>query len=352
MTDGRPFDDILDECLERLFSADGTVEQCLEAYPEHAAELAPLLRTAVATRRAVSVEPNPDFKARARYQFLAEVDRRQGRPGWPRLGWQPRWAMVSLVVLAIVVAGSGTVVAADSSMPGSVLYPVKLATERVRLAMTFSNVGRVEFLAGMVDRRVAEIDYVVAKGRPEHVQQVTERLMEHLARMSGLSLAEEETPVTAGPAEVAPEKTPDQPTREIAPSATRGIETEGRRPTAAASVAPGNGRARLRRVVEAHRQRHPAELREALDRAPESVRPLLREAITASEDSYDKVLEELEPTRSEDGAGTRSDESDPAAEEPTRLNISGDEATADPEPTGGEPAETDDGTSLSPARSR
>lgn len=333
MTDSRPFDDILDECLERLFSADGSVEQCLAAYPEHAAELAPLLRMAVATRRAVSVEPNADFKARARYQFLAEVDRRQSRLRWPRLGWQPRWAMVSLVVLAIVVAGSGTVVAADSSMPGSLLYPVKLATERVRLAMTFSNVGRAEFLAGMVDRRVAEIDYAVAKGRPEYVRQVTERLMEHLGRMSGLSLAEE-TPVTAGPAEVTPAKTPDQPTREIAPSATRGIEADGGRRAVAVL---GNGRARLRRVVEAHRERHPARLREALDRAPESARPLLRMAITASEDSYDKVLQELEPTRSQDGAGKQTDESDSAAEPPTRLKISGDEAAVEPEPTGSEP---------------
>jgi hypothetical protein len=351
VTDSRPFDDILDECLERLFSADESVEQCLEAYPEHAAELAPLLRTAVATRRAVSVEPDAGFKARARYQFLAEVDRPQSRLRWPRLGWQPRWAMVSLVVLAIVVAGSGTVVAADSSMPGSVLYPVKLATERVRLAMTFSNVDRAEFLAGMVDRRVAEIDYAVAKGRPEHVEQVTGRLMEHLGRMSGLSLAEE-TPAMAGPADATPEQTPDLPTREIAPSATRGIEAEGRRPEAAASVASGNGRARLKRVVEVHRQRHPARLREALDRAPESARPLLREAITASEDSYDKVLEELEPTRSQDGAGEQTDESDPAAEQPTRLSISGDEATTEPEPTGAEAAETDDGASLSPAKSR
>ena len=292
MTQSRPFDDILDECLERLFSADGTVEQCLEAYPEHAAELAPLLRTAVAARRAVSVEPNADFKARAKCQVLAEADRTPRRFTWPRLSLQPRWAMVGLVVLAIVVAGGGTVVAADTSMPGSALYGVKLVTERVRLAMTFSDVGKAELLAKMADRRVAEIDDAVAKGRSKHVAKVTERLMEHLERMSGLSLAKET------PALVTPEKTPDATIGEVAPSA--------------ASAVSGNGRSRLKRVGEAHRQRHPAKLREALGRAPESVRALLRKAITASEDSYDRVLEELKPTRSKDGSGKRSDEAEPA----------------------------------------
>lgn len=310
MTQSRPFDDILDECLERLFSADGTVEQCLEAYPEHAAELAPLLRTAVATRRAVSVEPNTDFKARARYQFLAEVDRRQTGFRWPRLGWQPRWAMVGLVALVIVIISSGTVVAADSSMPGSVLYPVKLATERVRLAMTFSDLGRAELLARWTDRRVTEIDYAMARGRPEQVEQVTERLMKHLGRLSDLSLAEV-TPADR-PSLMTPERTPDRFALETAPSSVGGIEADG---GGRAVAAPGNGRARLRSLVEAHRQRHPARLREALERAPESARSLLRRAITASENSYDKVLEELEPTE-------------------------------------GEPPETDGGTNLSPAGPR
>ncbi len=317
VTQPTSFDDILDECLERLFSAEGTVEQCLEAYPEHAAELAPLLRTAVAARQAVSIEPNTDFKARARYQFLAEVDRRQSRLRWPRIGWQRRWAMAGLAALVIVVVGSGTVVAADSSMPGSALYPVKLATERVRLAMTFSDVGRAEYLARMIDRRVDEIDYTVARGRPEHVEQVTERLMKHLGRMSGLALAAETSPDRLG--------------LEIAPRATRVIQADGGGTVAAAPAASGNGRARLKRVVEVYQRRHPARLREALDRASESSRPLLRRAIRASEESYHKVLEELRSTRPQDG---------------------GDEATDEPESTGGEPAETEDGTRFSPAKPR
>jgi len=346
VTQSRPFDDILDECLERLFSADWSVEQCLEAYPEHAAELAPLLRMAVATRRAISVKPNADFKARARYQFMAEVDRRPSRFGWPRLNWQPRWAMVILVVLAIVVVGSGTVVAADSSMPGSVLYPVKLATERVRLAMTFSDVGRVEFLVGMVDRRVAEIDHAVAKGRPEHVERVTERLMAHLEEMSSLSLAKE-TPVTAGPTEATPTDrpsmvTPDQPALEVAPGATVKIEAEGKSPATAVSAVSVNDRARLRRVIEAQRKNHPAKLREALDRAPESARPLLREAIIASEDSYDKVIQELESIQPQGDSSKQPGEAEPAAEQPAPSKIDDDKATAEP----------NNGTSLSPVKPR
>ena len=42
------FENILDECLEQLIKG-GTVEQCLESYPERVLELEPLLRTVQAT---------------------------------------------------------------------------------------------------------------------------------------------------------------------------------------------------------------------------------------------------------------------------------------------------------------
>ena len=35
--ESREFDNILDECLERLLVKGETIEQCLQSYPEHAA---------------------------------------------------------------------------------------------------------------------------------------------------------------------------------------------------------------------------------------------------------------------------------------------------------------------------
>ena len=56
----KEFDNILDECFERLIKGE-TIEQCLASYPEQAAELEPLLQTAQVTKKATAVEPRPEL---------------------------------------------------------------------------------------------------------------------------------------------------------------------------------------------------------------------------------------------------------------------------------------------------
>ena len=67
MKETKEFNNILDECLERLLVRGDTLEQCLVSYPEQAGELEPLLQTALATKKALAIQPRPEFKARARY---------------------------------------------------------------------------------------------------------------------------------------------------------------------------------------------------------------------------------------------------------------------------------------------
>ena len=52
MRKSREFNNILDECLERLLVMDETIEQCLRSFPEHADRLKPLLETALTAREA------------------------------------------------------------------------------------------------------------------------------------------------------------------------------------------------------------------------------------------------------------------------------------------------------------
>ena len=60
MNRGKQWDNILNECVERLLRGE-TVEQCLESYPEHAVELEPLLRTVLVVNRAADIRPDPGF---------------------------------------------------------------------------------------------------------------------------------------------------------------------------------------------------------------------------------------------------------------------------------------------------
>ena len=179
MTD-KEFNNILDECLERMVLYGETLEQCLERYPEQAAELKPLLETVLAVKKASAVEPRPEFKARARYQFRSALQEKTAPKRRSFFGWLPRWATALTIVLIVLLAGGGTVAAANNSMPDSILYPVKLATERMRLALTTSDLDRARLCAGFADRRVVEIIYMAEKGDARRVEVITERLEDRL----------------------------------------------------------------------------------------------------------------------------------------------------------------------------
>ena len=262
------FNNILDECLERLLVKGETIEQCLSSYPEYVAELEPLLHTVVATKKALAIQPRPEFKSKARYQFRSALQEVKPKRRLPFLGWQPRWAMAMAVFFALLLAGGGTVAAAGNSMPDGLLYPVKLATERVQLALTPSDIGKAELYAKLADKRVAEIVYLVNKGKPEQVEPTAERLNNYLVLIVSLS--------SAGNGE-----------REalLAPAAEEGAKDGN---------AQADRWARLKMLLRRYAASHPAALRAVLETAPESAKPALRQVITELVASYEESLEALD----------------------------------------------------------
>jgi hypothetical protein len=287
----KEFDNILDDCLERLLVKGESLEQCLERYPAQAAELGPLLETALAAREASAIQPRPDFRARARYQFrsaLKETAADKSRAFW---GWFPRWATVVAIVLVLVLAGGGTVLAADSSMPDSPLYSVKLATEQVRLTLTPSPMGKARLCAELADRRVVEIAYMADKGDAEQVELITQRLDDKLDLLVVLVGGEK-----AGAPEMlmvpAPTTAPP-PAEETVPPVTT-VPQEGRGWGGDDDSAQNGNRVQLKNTLVTDAASNRARLREALDKAPERARDALRRALEVSEDGYEEALEALE----------------------------------------------------------
>jgi hypothetical protein len=136
----RRFDDILNECVEQVLRGE-SVEQCLLRYPDQARELGPLLRVAVAAgKTSASVEPRPKFKDRTRYEIQSQLRSKGRRAEAGRTSpvrWIPRWAVVAVsLVFVLLLAGTTTVAASSGSVPGDTLYAVKTAAERVRLKLT------------------------------------------------------------------------------------------------------------------------------------------------------------------------------------------------------------------------
>jgi len=299
----KEFNNILNECLERLLVKGESLEQCLERYPEQAAELKPLLETALAAREASAIQPRPDFRARARYQFhsaLKETAAGKSRTSW---GWFPRWATVLAIVLVLVLAGGGTVFAADSSMPDSPLYSVKLATEQVRLTLTPSQMDKARLCAQLADRRVTEIAYMAGKGDAEQVELITRRLDRHLAFLTVLVLAQrgDEAPMLMAPPQgetAAPTAPPA--TSEAPPPAEDAVSPPALAPSpdkgwgGSDDSARNGNRVQLKNTLLSDAASNRAVLRAVLDDVPESAKGALRRALAVSEDGYEEALEALE----------------------------------------------------------
>jgi hypothetical protein len=320
-----------------------------------------LLQTALNAKETLEIAPRPEFRERARYQILAELrdieERKQRR--FSLFGWQPRWATAAIAVLVLLVASSGTVAAAGNSMPDQPLYPVKLATERVRLVLIPSKLGKAEYYAELVDKRVSEIVNMAEKGKLKQMEKTAERMNNQLVAMATLVRTERGAPAVLtippavpeavpAPAEVtreAPEPSvmmaPPPPEVTIpapAPPQIRAGEPQKGRPSITATPAkpvpekapvlapapaavPGpegeadedetlDRRARLKIILAQNARKHPEALRAALQRAPELARPALLRALETSNIEYEKLLEFLEELEEESEEGEEKDDKD------------------------------------------
>ena len=282
MKKNREFENIFDDCLERLARGE-TLKQCLESHPEQAEQLEPLLRAAQAARETSAILPRPEFRARARYEFHSALQEAASKKRPFLFGLRTRLVTVMVALSIILVSGGGTVVMASSSMPDSPLYPVKLATEEVQLALTPSDIDKVKVCVMQADRRVDEIVYLADKGDARQVDVTAERLDECLETLVEIASTEE--------AEVAAVEEEALPGALIAvPEAAPAGEATVDEATEKSALAGGGDLDELKTTVVGHAASNQSALLRKLMDAPESVKPALHRAITVSTTGYEQVL--------------------------------------------------------------
>lgn len=161
--------DILDDCLDRMFSGQESIEACLEPYPEHREELEPLLSLAKKSSDALAVEISPEAKAAGKAAVLARTGRPRSEQSalFPlrRLLLRPVFAGTVLVLLLF----GGTAMAAAGAQPDSQLYPVKLFLEDIRTAIAIQDLDQARVEVGHADARLDELESMLGKGKPEYV---------------------------------------------------------------------------------------------------------------------------------------------------------------------------------------
>jgi len=202
-TELKKFEDILVQCIEDIKAGRSSIEECLARYPSVREQLEPLLRIALEIREPPDIKPSPSFKVKARVWLMDQIHDRQAVTKWPwsrydsqvkPIPLRRRFSMAS-IILVIVVAlsalGGGTAYASQDSLPGDTLYPVKLATEQVRMMLPGDDVAKAERALGFVERRMGEIEALAERGRPQDmslgVQGYNDALNTTLARIERAS---------------------------------------------------------------------------------------------------------------------------------------------------------------------
>ncbi|MFU8796217.1 MAG: DUF5667 domain-containing protein [Dehalococcoidia bacterium] len=100
-----------------------------------------------------------------------------------------------IVAIVLVLSGiGGATYAAQGSLPGDTLYPVKVATEQLALRLPGDDVSRAERGQSFADRRVEEIVDLAAQGRAHDLGLAAERY-EHALNMT---MARIEAAIRAG----------------------------------------------------------------------------------------------------------------------------------------------------------
>ena len=159
---------ILTDCIREIQFGQATLADCLARYPSLRRELEPLLRMALNIQEPPAFRLEPDYKRAAKAQLLQQIGTAKQVNSWSwtevfsfRLPPQLIWARVAVaVVIGVIVIsllGGGTTYAAQSSLPGETLYPIKTGTEEVRLWMVGDSSGKAELNLEFARTRLIEL---------------------------------------------------------------------------------------------------------------------------------------------------------------------------------------------------
>jgi hypothetical protein len=270
-------EDILNECLERVSKGE-SIEACLNAYPEQASQLEPLLRISLMLMQSTAaIQPDAEYKARTQYQLQAMFyDRHEKAKKEASVPvWHKKWAMAMTAVAAILLAGVGAAAASANALPDDALYPVKLTAEQVRVTLAFSDVDEAKLHLQFAERRAGEMTEMARQGKSDEISMLTEQIASHL---SELAVAE----ATPGITETTPGITEEKPRAQAPPAPASSEEA-----TTYDVVKDTEG------LVAALRQSwamNLAVLEGALGQAPEELKPALEQAIGSLAEDYGRTI--------------------------------------------------------------
>ncbi|HSR32701.1 MAG TPA: DUF5667 domain-containing protein, partial [Anaerolineae bacterium] len=199
MTTEWELDDILEQSLTRIAAGEASVEDCLDANPAVAVELEPLLRAAERIRAipipGLSLEARDRIEQRVLPAAAAKTRLRSSTRRWPRTilrRWPRACGAIAAILIVVFLMMTTLMSVSASALPGSALYPLKLATESAWLWVTPDH-READLHLHLARRRLVEIEELATQGQIDQsvvgaMDGHMERALDHVDRLSPASL--------------------------------------------------------------------------------------------------------------------------------------------------------------------
>jgi hypothetical protein len=160
--------DALDNAIT-LIRAGKSPDEVLELYPQWKNDLRPLLDAVLAARSLKVDTPAPNAaQARSRAQFLTMALRQPDKRPFLANFLHFKTALAAGLALVVVLL-IGTGFASAQSIPGDILYPVKLASEQTRLLLITDPAQRLELQLAYDTERLDEVEAMVEHNRSSEI---------------------------------------------------------------------------------------------------------------------------------------------------------------------------------------
>jgi hypothetical protein len=190
---------IFQECLEAAQRGEN-IEQIVSRYPDHADELLQRLEMVRwLEENETLIESRPGFIPASRQRLVDRLKRESAaeatRPRDPhalkafqvRRFWQVlNTISVTVLILFMVLIGMQGYSFAQTSIPGDMLYGVKILGEKMHLEATFSPAKKAELNVEYAGRRSSEIVELIFEGRFDYLTSTSMNLKEHVLQADRL----------------------------------------------------------------------------------------------------------------------------------------------------------------------
>jgi hypothetical protein len=275
---------IFEECIQRMQNGE-SIESCLQRYPEYAPQLQDMLSTAINVAwRSSFILPDPNYKTRARMQLHGAMYAIQQEKQFQNTGkvrsfkFQHVWIPAAICICILLFGSVGTAAAATESMPDQPLYPVKLVTEQVQMALAFSEDDKAMLNVKMAENRSKEIAAMASAGKTDLVISTSNRLLTNLEKADTAIQKVAETNravLLSNPA------VPTTQNSTINQSQNQTVQTT-KPPLTNAEKIKLTDLQKLQSTVDSSLKKNITVLENVLDKAPDNAKPAIQNAITAA----------------------------------------------------------------------